>query len=192
MDEINRLRETITNSQTVTNQGKREYKDTDELFDLAMYLFETAYINGTQDAAEQINTLLGYDFLDTTFDPARMSAVINQRLADGKDWHDRLQEHFDNGDDVETVMRVLESESNRDANTGSLDKAWDSGMELTKTWETMLDDKVRDTHAYLEGITVGVHDLFFTDDGDYADAPGGFNLASNNVNCRCTLRYGLL
>lgn len=192
MDEINRLQETIEHSQTVNESGKREYKDQDELFDLVLFLLETAYINGTQDAAEQINELLGYHLLDTTYDPARMSEVINKRLADGKDWHDRLKEHFDNGDDIETIMRVLESESNRDANTGSLDKAWDSGVELTKTWDTMLDNKVRDTHSYLEGITVGIHDMFYTYDGDYADAPGGFNLASNNANCRCSLRYGLL
>jgi len=114
------------------------------------------------------------------------------RLKDGKNWRDRLIDHLEKGDDVAPIMAMVESECERDANTGSLDKAWDSGVELTKTWETMLDDRVRDSHQYLEGVTVGVRDLFYTDDGDSAYAPGGFDLAENNVNCRCSLAYGLI
>ena len=49
----------------------------------------------------------------------------------------------------------------------------------------MGDERVRDTHSPLEGITVGLNDLFYTWDGDAAMAPGGFTLPQNNVNCRC-------
>jgi hypothetical protein len=51
----------------------------------------------------------------------------------------------------------------------------------------MLDDRVRETHDYLEGVRVGIDDLFYTFDGDAAYAPGGFGDPSNNVNCRCYL-----
>lgn len=193
LDEINRLEWTLRDKQTISSEtGKREYKDRDELFDLIAFLLETAYINGTTDAAEQINALVGYDLLDTTFVPDRMDEVINKKLGDGKDWRDRLTEHLDNGDDIAPIIAMVESESSRDANTGSLDKAWDSGLELTKTWETMLDDRVREQHSWLEGVTVGIHDLFYTPDGDSAFVPGGFNTAENNVNCRCSLAYGFV
>lgn len=162
------------------------------MFDLILLLLEEAYINGTTDAAEQINALVGYRMLDDTYTPERMDEVINQRLGDGKNWRDRINDHFDNGDDIEPIMTVLESECNRDANAGSLFKAWDSGLELTKTWQTMLDERVRDTHSYLEGLTVGVRDRFYTFDGDSADAPGGFGLPENNANCRCHLVYGMM
>ena len=191
LDEINRLEETLRSKEIISKTGKREYRDRDELFDLIAFLLETAYINGTMDAAEQINALVGYDLLDSTFVPDRMNEVINKRLKDGKDWRDRITEHFDNGDSVEEIRRVLESECTRDANSGELDKAWDSGLELTKTWQTMLDDRVRETHDYLEGVTVGIYDKFYTFDGDSADAPGGFDLAENNVNCRCSLAFGM-
>lgn len=179
-------------NQTTSEDGRRKYKDEDEFFDLVMFLLEEAYINGTHDAAEQINDLVGERLLDDTFDVDRIDAVINKRLKDGKNWRDRLQEHFESGDDVESIMRVLESESERDANTGSLDKALESGLDLTKTWNTMMDDRVRETHSYLEGITVGLNDLFYTDDGDSASVPGDFMDAENNANCRCYLTYGVI
>lgn len=187
------MEETLRSKQTVSSKtGKRVYKDRDELFDLIAFLLETAYIEGAADAAEQINALVGYRLLDDTYDVNRSKEVIDLRLKDGKDWRDRLADHFDNGDDVAPIIAMVESEATRDANTGSLDKAWDSGLELTKTWQTMLDDRVRETHDYLEGVTVGIHDRFYTFDGDSADAPGGFDLAENNVNCRCTLAYGMM
>ena len=179
-------------NQTTSEDGRRKYKDEDEFFDLVMFLLEEAYVNGTHDAAEQINDLVGERLLDDTFDVDRIDAVINKRLKDGKNWRDRLREHFESGDDVESIMRVLESESERDANTGSLDKALESGLDLTKTWNTMNDDRVRETHSYLEGITVGLNDLFYTDDGDSASVPGDFTLPENNANCRCYLTYGVI
>ena len=183
---------TLRSKQTVSDAGKREYKDRDELFDLIAYLLETAYIAGTADAAEQINALVGYRLLDNTYDVERIREVIDLRLKDGKDWRDRLADHLDNGDDVAPIMAMVESEATRDSNTGSLDKAWDSGLELTKTWQTTLYDRARETHDYLEGVTVGIHDRFYTFDGDSADAPGGFDLPENNVNCRCSLTYGMM
>jgi len=193
MDEINRLELTLREKQTISSKtGRREYKDPDELFDLIAFLLETAYIAGTADAAAQINGLLGYRLLDDTYDTGRITEVIDLRLKDGKNWRDRLTDHLEKGDDVAPIMAMVESECERDANTGSLDKAWDSGLDLTKTWQTMLDDRVRETHDYLEGVTVGVHDKFYTFDGDSADAPGGFDLAENNVNCRFSLAYGLI
>lgn len=193
MDEMNRLEWTLKSKETINSKtGKREYKDHDELFDIVLFLLETAYINGTADAAEQINAIVGYRLLDNTYNVDRIGEVINLRLKDGKDWRDRMEEHLDNGDGIEPIMAMVESECHRDANTGSLDKAWDSGLELTKTWSTMLDDRVRESHDYLEGTTVGIHDKFYTFDGDSAFTPGGFETAENNVNCRCYLTYGMI
>ena len=53
----------------------------------------------------------------------------------------------------------------------------------------MADEKVRDTHQYLELMTVDIDEDFYTYDGDHASAPGMFELAQNNVNCRCELLF---
>lgn len=88
----------------------------------------------------------------------------------------------------EAITRIAETETHRIANTAALDTAKHAGAK-SKTWVTMLDDKVRDTHDYLEGETVDIDEDFYTYDGDHASAPGLFELAENNVNCRCELLF---
>lgn len=88
----------------------------------------------------------------------------------------------------EAITRIAETEMHRIANTAALNTAKYAGAK-SKTWVTMLDDKVRDTHDYLEGETVDIDEDFYTYDGDHASAPGLFELAENNVNCRCELLF---
>lgn len=57
------------------------------------------------------------------------------------------------------------------------------------TWATMRDDRVRETHDYLEGMTQLFGRRFYSFDGDSARFPGDFSLPDNNVNCRCHLNY---
>ena len=59
---------------------------------------------------------------------------------------------------------------------------------IYKQWRTMLDDRVRETHDFLEGATVPVDARFYTNDGDSARFPGDFMLVENNANCRCLIR----
>ena len=89
----------------------------------------------------------------------------------------------------EAILRVVETESHRLYNSGSRDRAVVAGAK-TKEWMTMGDEKVRDSHSYIEGNKIGIDDKFYTYDGDSALMPGGFDLAENNVNCRCWLNYG--
>ena len=88
----------------------------------------------------------------------------------------------------EAIIRIAETEMHRDANTAALETARKAGAK-NKTWITMMDEKVRDTHQYLEGMTVGIDEDFWTYDNDHAPAPGMFEFAENNVNCRCELVF---
>lgn len=96
---------------------------------------------------------------------------------------------------VEAIKRVVETEYHRMYNTGAFDTATAftlaTGKTVYKRWDTMLDEKVRDTHSYLEGDLQPLDRAFFTFDGDSAMFPGGFTLPQNNINCRCTLSYEL-
>ena len=56
---------------------------------------------------------------------------------------------------------------------------------ITKHWVTMRDDKVRDTHDYLEGTEVPFNEDFYTYNGDHAPFPGMFGVPEEDVNCRC-------
>ena len=103
----------------------------------------------------------------------------------GETYRDRILEQAEAGS-VDGVLRIIDTEAHRDFNTGIYDAGRLSGIRgLKKKWVTMMDDRVRDTHDYLHGMTVGIDDLFYTYDGDSAYSPGGFENPANNVNCRC-------
>ena len=88
----------------------------------------------------------------------------------------------------DAIVRIAETETHRDANTAALETATRAGA-TSKTWMTMLDDRVRDTHVPLEGVSVPIDAEFYTWDGDHAQAPGLFEFAENNINCRCELLF---
>lgn len=105
---------------------------------------------------------------------------------DGKDPFDLLEEAY-NANDGTRIKTIFDNEYHRMYNAGAYDYA--KGHYKTKKWVTAGDDLVRETHEYLEGITIPVDAEFITFDNDSALYPGGFSNASNNVNCRCILEY---
>ena len=97
---------------------------------------------------------------------------------------------FDNyyeQNDTEAMQRLMESEIHRAYSQGQIDMATATGRPLYKTWITMRDDRVRESHDYLEGVKIPIDQPFVTLDMDEAMYPGGFTLPENNVACRCTL-----
>ena len=86
----------------------------------------------------------------------------------------------------EKLQRMIECEANRVFNSGVIEAG--KGVEgLTKTWETMMDDRVRDTHFWLEGTTIPFDEEFVTLTGASGLAPGMFDDPEETVNCRCFL-----
>lgn len=59
-----------------------------------------------------------------------------------------------------------------------------AGVEA-KTWTTT-SGNVREAHAVLDGVTIGV-DEYFVASGARALAPGGFNVPALDINCRCLI-----
>lgn len=136
--------------------------------------------------------LLGWsDVSDTEADPDTMYDSVYQEVA-GETWEQRIREYVLGGGTVGEIARVIDTESHRVLNQGIYDSADElqrtQGVRLNKTWRTMLDNRVRDTHDYLEGVTIPLHDWFYTYDGDSALAPGGFSKPENVINCRCVLQ----
>ena len=107
---------------------------------------------------------------------------------DGESIYTKFDDYYEQND-AEKLKVLVESEFHRVYSQGGLDMAEATGRDVYKTWQTMQDDRVRETHDYLEGMTIPVKEKFKTLDMDEADAPGGFTLPENNVNCRCWLSY---
>ena len=118
------------------------------------------------------------------------------KVVAGKNWEQRVTEYLDdeNGT-VDDVIRVVDTDMNRIYNDSILnvgERAEDEEPEegepkptVMKTWQTVLDDRVRDQHSYLEGMTIPVGRRFYTYTGDSARYPGDFSDPNNNCNCRC-------
>lgn len=181
IDELNRVSEDIRtrfgDGQIPTEDNRREEEDIiDELLDL----FLLAYAMGNTVTGERLSS----DWTPSTDDVMK---VVDARVA-GKTWRERVDGYFTDGGTWADIARIADTEMHRIANTAALDTARRAGA-TRKTWATMLDDRVRDTHDYLEGQTVDIDEDFFTYDGDHAPAPGLFETAENNVNCRCELLF---
>ena len=112
-------------------------------------------------------------------------------VIEGKTFADRVADHV-GGNDLGGLKNLVESEYHRVYNAavydGGRDYIGNGGFGVNKNWITVRDDKVRETHSYLEGQSVPLEEEFFTFDGDHAAYPGGFTKAENNVNCRCIVR----
>ena len=176
-DELNRFEATLRERFA---DGKLVKEDEEDIIDEMLDLFLLAYAQGNSVT----NANLSSDWMPTVDDVMK---VVDERVA-GKTWRERVEEYFSSGGSVDDLVRIAETETHRDANTAALDTAKRAGA-TRKTWATMLDDKVRETHDYLEGMTVDIDDEFYTYDGDHASAPGLFELAENNVRCRCELLF---
>ena len=163
----------------VRSREKEELKR-EEIIDEVTDLLVLDYVYGTYAAGEMLG-------LATEPDITEMQRAIDKKIAD-KDYKQRITEYVADKD-VESLVRVIDTDSTRVFNQGILDAGKKAGA-TTKTWATMNDDRVRDTHSFLEGVTVPIDARFYTYDGDSAPGPGGFSLAQNNCNCRCwvTLR----
>ena len=169
-DELNIIRE---DAQILfSSERKRKPEVLRDFCDYLEFVLCLIYAYGWQDAEEIVGIVPFEDGLD--------DKAVDLEI-DGKTFRDRITEDST----VEEVLRIIETEAHRDYNTGVYDAADRSGKNVRKRWYTMRDDRVRDTHDYLEGMTVGLHDRFYTYDGDSALYPGGFSTPQNNVNCRC-------
>lgn len=184
LDELNNLREEIQERFLLipnpTAEQRREFREwcEDEILDLLLI----AYTFGCEDANDMLGTEIAPTFKE-------MHNSIYKKVA-GKDFAERIAEYAENGT-LEDIMRVAETDAHRvynEATMNTADEAYkETGKTIFKQWQTMMDDRVRDTHFYLEGVKVPLDAEFVTFDGDRAKAPGGFTKAENNVRCRCVL-----
>ena len=202
-DELNNIRTTladiVTGGEELTDDvPSRRPIDRKRIEDTIFALITMGYVYGIEVAGLDLET-------DIPASGERMFSVANTPTK-GETFRDRINTHIDQYEAtadsdpnaaqtlIERLSVVAETETHRTINTGSLDGAEEyaeahRGQTVFKTWVTAGDERVRDTHDYLEGSTIPLNARFFTYDGDSAMYPGDFMLAENNVNCRCILRY---
>jgi len=146
----------------------------DEILDFLVYSYTLGNnaVNNSFDLTQQVN-------ID------KLKDSIYKRIND-ETFMDRVSDYIDK-DDRDGIIRVIDTEMHRNYSQGIFDTAKDTQLNFKKKWSTRMDDKVRATHDYLEGVEVDLDGRFVTYDGDSARFPGDFSRAENNVNCRCVI-----
>lgn len=187
-DEINALAKTMYTDYV---SGKKDEKQIEEEFeDFLLYAYSIGFEIGAEDIGLDSETQSIY----------RQAANVNTskvkeamyRMFENRTDTDRLKDHLENDDGESSVERVLTTSWHRMANEGinGFGELYGSNL-LSKTWNSMKDDKVRDTHDYLDGMTVGFDEDFYTYNGDHAKYPGLFGVPEEDVNCRCLVQLSL-
>ena len=209
-DELEAFRSELEQDfQLPPEERKRRKRDRiDEILEMLIM----AYMYGNEAA----NTMLyGSDVVDQIvpeqegpnrvidIDTDDMNRAVFKVVA-GKDWEQRVSEYYDSDSGtVDDVIRVVDTDMNRIYNdsilnvgerAGTEDTVQDNGQvgpTVMKTWVTMADDRVRETHQSIEGVTIPIDKRFYTIDGDSARYPGDFSLPQNVVGCRCRIELSM-
>ncbi len=88
-------------------------------------------------------------------------------------------------------VNIAEAETNNSANYDDLQDAIGNGY-TQKTWITQKDPKVRETHAVLDGMTIGIEEFFQVGNAEMlypCDELNGFDYPEEINNCRCVCVY---
>ena len=96
--------------------------------------------------------------------------------------------------DAGKAIRIVRTESTRIYNEAQYDSilhAEEQGITMTKTWISSRDDRTRESHEMLDGVTIPVDEPFEID-GDEGMFPGDFSRAENVINCRCAVQYNVV
>lgn len=87
------------------------------------------------------------------------------------------------------AIRIVRTEAHRNYSQGHLETYSNVerlGINARKQWVSTLDTRTRDTHGSLDGQYEDEQHLFYAN-GNSAPGPGLFNVAEEDINCRCRL-----
>ena len=206
-DEINRLAEEIYTRTASLPAERRKQEICDEIEDLLIIayafgqerVYEAAGIPSDQAVrrpggrrGEQVPDTLPVPEIPQSSSEDVYRAIY--KPVAGETFEERIERRIEEKTlDLPALQRIVETEYHRVEETGAYDTAFivanATKRKPYKAWKTMLDERVRSTHVYLEGAEVPIDDLFFTYDGDCAMFPGDFSDPENNCGCRCWLSY---
>ena len=185
LDEINLLSATLAVAAMEREGTEQAAKEAffDTLLDMYVEGWAAAaYIMGEESGGVTDETVAGLRSSLTGRRGEETRREVTGKEYDGESIGDKFSVYFREGDG-ERIRSLVESEAHRCYSLGAFKAAEENGRNVT--WRTLADDRVRETHVYLEGVTVRAGEYFYTFDGDRARFPGDFALAQNNANCRC-------
>lgn len=122
--------------------------------------------------------------------------TVSQGLAQGESYQEiaeRLQREMEI--DANRALLIARTQGHQAQQAGRLDsllEAEEQGVEMVKVWDATLDKRTRPAHRTLDGLTIGMKEMFVSPAGGRGPAPGQMKNPADDINCRCILRGELL
>ena len=206
--------------QSLIKDIKKQYDDDGKLLrETLTEVYNTSYYRTAWALESETRARLGYSAVDLkTVQLSIQNPFTGLTLNDRLERHrtnliyglkEELTRGFVNGDtypqisrrvkdllegDAGKAIRIVRTESTRIYNEAQYDSilhAEEQGITMTKTWISSRDDRTRESHEMLDGVTIPVDEPFVID-GDEGMFPGDFSEARNVINCRCTVEYNVV
>lgn len=115
---------------------------------------------------------------------------VSRGIASSQSWADVARSiNYRMNIGMNRSVRIARTEGHRVASKSTLDAqraAKEKGADVVKQWDATLDKRTRPHHARLDGQLREIDDPFEVD-GHKAMYPGGFGIASEDINCRCAI-----
>lgn len=180
-DEVNAFRQNLRDFHLDPRTGRiKSREDCEDIIDEMLDLFLLAYERGN----EVINRQFGGNY-EPPIEDVEKTIMLP---IEGKAWVDRVWDWFDEGGDEADIMRIVETEAHRDGNTAAFVTAKNVGA-ASKTWHCTMLPTSRDTHIYLDGVTVPIDGEFYSYNGGSTQFPGEWGIPEEDVNCLCWLTF---
>lgn len=136
--------------------------------------------NKTKMFAKEVN--------DTT--AKELTKTLREGFAEGEGvgkLASRVRKVYDKADRSRSIA-IARTEVISSSNAGALEGMKQSKVVKKKEWLSSRDDRVRESHlAPLDGQQTNIGGTFTSNDGNTAQHPGGFGVAEEDVNCRCSV-----
>ncbi len=163
-------------------------KELDRAYDIANVTRPLDLVFGRRQLAVQLSDKAAKEMTKTTIES--VESIIQKGLIDGLSVQAIASKL-----EVSLVfsearsLRIARTESTRAVNSAT-DQAYRlaeaNGINIKKQWLSSRDAKVREAHAELDGVIVGVNEEFESE-GYTSSSPANFGDPSLDVNCRCTI-----
>lgn len=128
--------------------------------------------------------------VDTKLLKNAIRANVSRGIASSTSWAQvarNIQNRMNVG--MNRAIRIARTEGHRIQNESRFDaqtKAKQSGADVVKQWDSTLDKRTRPTHQQLDGQIREIDEPFeIPSNGRKCMYPGGFDVAAEDINCRC-------
>lgn len=134
------------------------------------------------EGATRITGMVG----ETTRQAIRDTLVDGVALGEGiDDLAARVRQVFDEAEEARSI-NIARTEVIRSANFGRWQGQAQTGVVMRRRWLSTGDDRTRETHREMNGQERRIDQPFTSPRGPTAMHPGGFGVASEDCQCRCT------